>query len=425
MTRAAIKEPGSVPAGMETHAQIRRPTGDDFLSPEERLELTPGMLIERARDLKPLLAARAFDAERQRRPTDDAWAELRKAGFFYQFVPRRFGGLEATPEQFLDAMLPLAEGDPSIGWVACFCTMHNWYLAQFPEQAQEEIWGASPYITAPDVTFPPGRALRDGAGYRLSGRWKWGSGVMNSDWIFAKALVDSAEGPQMGHFIFPSAEADVIDVWHVDGMAATGSNDVVVKNLFVPEHRMTWLRPAMVGQGLATQIHPGSQLYRMPTLPLLSLGAAIPALGAARACLDHLRERLTSHVTVGTEARQMDRPASQMRLGRADILVTTAELTLRVGAREGYELADVPEPAQLAHRIRLRAQIAYAVGLCREAVTILCDSAGSSLHFLTNPMQRCKRDLDVMSSHIVYDFDIATELHGRSLLGLPPNNSMT
>ena len=402
-------------------AEVHSPVGDDFLAPEVVQGLTAAVLADRARALKPLIAEKALESERARRPADGVWSALRQAGFFYQFVPRRFGGLEFTPEQYLDVMLPLAEADPSIGWAANFCMHHNWFLAQFPEQAQIEIWGEHPYINAPDVTFPPGTAARVDGGYRLNGRWKWASGVMNSDWIFAKALVDTDKGPQMGHFIFPTSDAEVIDVWHVDGMCATGSNDVRVTDLFVPEHRMTWLASFQSGRGLGARLHPQSQLYRMPMLPLLCLGAAIPALGAARACVEHVRLHLTAHVTVGTAVVQAERPAAQMRLGRAQVMTSTAELILRNAAREGYALADVAEPEQMGERIRIRAQIAYAVELCREAVTILCASAGSSLHFLANPMQRCKRDIEVMSSHIVYDLDQASELHGRALLGLPPN----
>lgn len=412
-------------ASEEVRAVVHKPSGDDFLPAAEVEALTPARLRERAEALKPLLASQARQAEQERRPTDEVWAALRKAGFFYQFVPKRFGGLEFTPEDFLDVMLPLAEADPSMAWVACFCTMHNWYLAQFPEAAQAEIWGDRPYLNAPDVTFPPGRAVREGAGYRITGRWKWASGVMNSDWMFAKALVETPEGPRMGHFIFPTADAEVIDVWHVDGMCGTGSNDVAVRELFVPEHRMTWLRPGQAGEGHAAKVHPDSRLYRMPALPLLSLGAAVPALGAARACLGYLSDRLRVHVTVGTDVRQAERPAPQMRLARADIMIRTAEQILRTAAREGFGLADVGEPGQTNERIRLRAQVAYAVTLCRDAIALLCDSAGSSLHFLSNPMQRCKRDVDVMSSHIVYDLDQALELQGRALLDLPPNSALT
>ena len=320
-------------------------------------------------------------------------------------------------------MLPLAEGDPSTGWVVNFCVMHNWYLAQFPEEAQAEIWGKRPYIIAPDVAFPPGRAVKDSGGYRVTARWKWGTGVMNSDWIFGKALVDTPDGPQLGHFLFPSEEAEVPDVWHLDGMASTGSNDIVVKDLWIPDHRMAFYGDVMAAKGPGASAHPDSKLFHMPLIPLLCLGAALGALGAARSNLEMLRSRLQTHVTVGSGVTQAERPASQMRLARADLLVRTAENIMRIAAREAYGLSGVAEPQQ--ELLRLRLDIAHGVSLCHEAIGLVCESAGSSLHYLSNPMQRHKRDVDVMSTHIVFDMDVLTEDRGRSLLALPQKYALT
>ncbi|MDP9013200.1 MAG: acyl-CoA dehydrogenase, partial [Pseudomonadota bacterium] len=305
-----------------------------------------------------------------------------------------------------------------------FCAVHNWHLAQFPMEAQEEIWGAQPYVIAPDVTFPPGKAVRDGNGYRIDGHWKWGSGVMHADWIFAKVLLEINGKLELMHTIFPARDARVLDTWHVDGMSGTGSNDVAVDNLFIPPHRIVPLTPGKSGKGLGARYY-DNPLYRMPTLPLLCIAAAIPAMGTARAAVGHLQRRLVGHVTVGTEVAQKERPAAQMRLSRADLLTRTAEMILRSVAREGLTLGEVEEPRQTGERIRMRAQLAFAVGLCREAISIICEAAGSSLHFLNNPLQRAKRDVDVLSSHVVYDADIANELHGRSLLGMPPNTTLT
>lgn len=425
MSTSATKAPHKQQAPEEVRAAIHRPKGDDFLDSGERAKLSPALLAERACALKPLVASRARQAELERRPNDEVWAEMRKAGFFYQFVPKKFGGMEVTPEEFLDAMLPIAEADPSSSWAINFCAMHNWYLSQFPEEAQAEIWGERPYINGPDVTFPPGRAVRDGMGYRVTGRWKWGTGVMNSDWIFCKAFVDTPEGPQLAHFVFPSDQAEVIDVWQMDGMASTGSNDVALQDLWIPEHRMTLLKPAMAGRGPGSKAHPDSPLYHMPAGPLLSLGAGIPALGAARATRDAFQERLTSHITIGSQVKQMERPASQMRLAKADIMVRLAENVFRAAARDNLGLAgEADEGRRRSELVRLRADLAYAVHLCREAVGMLCDSAGSSLHFLSNPMQRWKRDIDVLTTHIVFDLDVGTEDRGRMMLGLAPLSSL-
>jgi 3-hydroxy-9,10-secoandrosta-1,3,5(10)-triene-9,17-dione monooxygenase len=103
----------------------------------------------------------------------------------------------------------------------------------------------------------------------------------------------------------------------------------------------------------------------------------------------------------------------------------SAELLIRDAARKNLEIGDRTELATPAERISLRAQIAYAMELCRDAIRTVCEASGSGAHFLDNPMQRALRDVNVMSSHVVYDLDGATELHGRSMIGLPPNSPLT
>jgi alkylation response protein AidB-like acyl-CoA dehydrogenase len=405
-------------------AEPRIPAGDDFLSAEELGGLTPGVLIERTRALTPLLAALAREAERLRRPVDSVWAAIRKTGYFYQMVPKRFGGLEVTPDEYIDATLALAEGCASTGWVASFCAEHNWLLAQFPERAQAEIWDTHPYIIAPSVAAPPGKAVPVDGGYRLSGHWKWGTGIMHADWVMVNAFVPGEEGPVMHMFIVPAEEATVLDSWHMDGMIATGSNDILLSDRFVPEHRGFAVGPARSGRGHASKLH-DNPIYAAPMLPTLAVTAAIPALGAARAAVRISRERLEGPVKMGSEGSQAHKPAAQMRLARADMLVRSAELANRDAARRNLEIGAIEEPHQTPERIQVRGQIAFAVGQCREAIQTLCESSGSSVHSLDNPLQRALRDVQVMASHVVYDLDVATELHGRALVGLAPNSTLT
>ena len=113
-----------------------------------------------------------------------------------------------------------------------------------------------------------------------------------------------------------------------------------------------------------------------------------------------------------------------MRLALADTQTRTAELLVRDACREIMAIARRDGPAKLEERIQMRAQIAYAMDLCRAAVRTICEASGSGAHFLDSPLQRALRDVNVMSSHVVYDMDVATELHGRALVGLPPNSAL-
>lgn len=402
-----------------------RPSAD-WLSAEELAAMTPARLVERATALKPLLAANAREAERLRHPVDAVWSAIRRSGVFYHFVPKKYGGLEYDLQTFIDAMLPLGEGCAATGWVASFCVEHNWMMSQFPEEAQDEIFGSQHYIIAPGVTSPPGKVVETKGGYRLTGRWKWGTGVMHADWILAAGLGGSEEdgSPRILFFIFPAAEATVIDTWHVEGMIGTGSNDIAVEDLFIPAHRCLNMGHMREGRSHGATLY-SNPIYRMPMLPFLALTAAIPAVGNARAAIAFFRDQITDRQMYGTKSVQASKASAQMRLARADLYARTAELLLRDVARGLIEVAEPAELTSVAARVSLRAQVAYAMELCRDSVSEIYQAGGARAHMLDNPLQRALRDVNVMSSHIVYDMDGATELHGRALIGLPPNSPMT
>ena len=406
----------------ERLADRRIPAGDDFLSRDEIDAITPEALVARMQALKPLVAERAAAAEQERRPDDEVRAALRRSGYFYLYVPRRFGGLEYDPDTYISATLPIAEACPSTGWTACFAAEHNWLIAQYPEATQAEVWGKTPYVIAPSAASPPGTATPVEGGFRLSGRWKWGTCVMHADWVMLNALQPVEGGlPIARMMLMPADRVEVIDSWQMAGMAATGSNDMRVDDLFVPQDYQFEVQPVRSGRGNGRAIY-GAGLYGSPMLPNLCVTASIPALGAARQAISLCRQRLQAHVKLGSTTTSVEKPAAQMRLARADLLARSAERTIRSAAWENLSLGDIDEPAQTTERIRLRAEIAIAVQQCVEAVRTCCEAVGSSVHALDNPMQRLLRDVQVMQSHIVYDLDVATELHGRALVGLPPNS---
>lgn len=401
----------------------RSAPSDDWLPAEDLRALTPAELVRRMAALKPLAAARAQEAEQGRKPVDEVWNAIRKTGAFYHFVPKRYGGLEFDLATFIDAVLPIAEACASTGWVTSFCMEHNWMLAQFPKAAQDEVFAAQPYIVAPAVTMPPGIATPTEGGYRLSGRWRWGTGVMHADWILATGVIPSDQGPSVAMFAFPAHQARVLDTWRMDGMAGTGSHDIEARDLFVPGHMCVSMDEMRRGRTEGAALH-DNPLYSMPMLPFLALTAVIPAVGAARASVGHFQARMSQRQVYMTEAKQADKPAAQMRLAQADLQARTAEILVRDSAERIMALAARPDAARVEDRISIRAQIAYAMKLCREAVGTVCEGAGSSSHALDSPLQRALRDVNVMSSHVVYDFDGVTELHGRAMIGLPPNSPL-
>jgi alkylation response protein AidB-like acyl-CoA dehydrogenase len=392
-----------------------------WLEPDEVAGLTSATLVERVRALAPFVASRAEAAERDRRPDDEVMAALRRAGLYYHFVPKRFGGLELGVAEFVEEVLPLAEACPSTAWVTSFCMEHNLILSLFPEQAQEEIFGAQPYMIAPGAAFPIGQAIAVPGGYRVSGRWNYASGVMHADWAMAMAMVDRTDVVDVRWVIVPIDEVEVHDVWRVDGMAATGSNDISMNDVFVPEHRTLDVAAAGRGEAPGASLY-DNPLYAMPLTTFLALTAALPIVGAARGAQQLFLERVATRVSTGVALAE--RATVQAVLGEVTVAVDVAEMIVRRAADEVMELAISGRAGDIPARAAIRARLTHATTSCRDAVRLMLDTAGSSAHELANPLQRMARDVAMASAHVVHDPLTTTELYGRTLLGLPPQTRL-
>jgi len=396
----------------------------DWLSKPEVQALTPEVMTQRMIALQPLLREHSREAERRRRPADEVIAAIRRSGYFYMMIPKIYGGIGATPEQLLDATIPLGEACSSTAWVAAFAAEHNWLLGHFPEETLRDTWGGSfPYVFAPAVANPPGFGKRVKGGYQLNGHWRWGTCSTHADWVICFSILETNQAPELAAVLVPASDVSVIDTWHTDGMRSTGSHDILVKDIFVPEHRTAPLAPVFAGTGDAmTRMQ--SEIYGMPLLPFLAFAASLAAVGGARSVVSAVRARQAVHKSVGESAPQAEKPLAQVRLARSTLLARTGELLIRDAAREMPLFYRLTDSEKLLARVRWRAQISEGMHLCNEAIAVASASAGSSLHFLDNPIQRTLRDVAVQSTHIGFDQDTAHEQLGRVLVGLQPNTAL-
>ncbi len=399
------------------------PGESGWLTTAEVAALTPEIVRERIIALKPMIAEYALESERLGYPHPKVWEAIRATGFFYHFVPKMYGGCEFGPEDFFRTARQICQACASTGWAATFLAEHNWFAALYPKEAQDQFFAKGRYFMAPAVSTPPGQAIKVPGGYRVSARWKWGSGVMHSDWNIGMAVIPP-EGdvpPSVIWVAHPLSEAKVLDTWRgqVAGLAATGSNDIVVKDLFIPEHM------AVKGSDLTMGTTPGAQLhanpmYRMPTTAFLSLVTSAPTIGAARAVVELFRERIKTRKVTGTQAIVGDKASYQSMLGKADVIVRTAELVHDTLTREVLERATKGQNHDIGARMASTAQNAFASRLARDALRMLIDNGGSSVHMASDPFQRMARDANVACGHVIQDYEQLSEQHGRNLLGLPP-----
>jgi alkylation response protein AidB-like acyl-CoA dehydrogenase len=378
--------------------------------------IDPGLpaegLVERVRAVAPLIASTSFDAERLRRPLDEVIEALKATGVFRSFVPARYGGYEIDLSTYVDIGLAVSHADPSMGWITTFYMEHNWLLTLFARELQDEIFGAQPFILAPGTVNPSGRAVRASDGtYTLSGRWQFATGICHADWTFLSGKIDGEDAAIPRQFFVPVEDVVVEDTWHVDGMAATGSLDIVATEVVVPERRVSLAPPPHL---LA---RPGAPyLERLPILPFLSLTAAIPAVGAAIRALELFEERLFGRVMFGTKRTQSARVPTQVRLANLQVEVGFAETLLRDIAARMQAHADGAIDLDLLAQQRLRLAIAHVVRRCRDVIRDVLASSGASAHYLDHELQRLHRDIHMICAHTVFDIDLVAEGVGRAIV---------
>ena len=361
------------------------------------------------------LAERAQQAETLRRLPAETIADLTGSGFTELLVPAVYGGREAAFSEILDPVRRMAHGCTSSAWTIGFYALHNWMLALFPKEAQSEAFSSRPFL-APAPLAPTGRGLPEAGGVRLSGRWSWATGVMDANWIMVGALCgpDNAIYPALA--LLPASDITVDDVWHTDGMCATGSNDVVITDAFVPEHRLVKVTDIYGGTAPGAELH-DSPTYRWPMVPALAFLAAMPALGAAERVTEIYAERLSERVIAYEFVKQRDKPIAQAHLGEAQVRLRALRglLTDTVGAIEATVAAGDRVPR--TERAHARLAAAHIVRESKNVIALLLNASGASAHFLDNPLQRAKRDVDVLSGHVIFDYDTSRELAGALTIG--------
>ena len=379
---------------------------------------TYDMLIASARALVPVLRERALRAEELWRIPDETLHDLHVSGLFRMLQPKRVGGSELSYEAMVELTAIIGRGCGSTAWVLANLANHHWMLALWPRATQDEIWGKSAdTLVGSALTFPAGHAAREDGGFRLSGHWKFSSGIDASGWCMLGGIVASAQGemPEYYVFILPQADYQALDTWHVAGLRGTGSKDIEVKNVFVPAHRA--LPVAQMKAGVA----PGGEtaaLYRLPVFDMFPYVVAGASLGIAQGAIEVFVEDTRHRITAYSTTLLADYATTQARLGHAAAAVAAAERILMGNCREAMEMAahrTMPAPDQ---KIRLRRDAAYAAHLCTESVDLLFGAGGGEFLFNQQSIQRSFRDVHAANSHYALAWDIATTMAGKSLLGI-------
>lgn len=371
--------------------------------------------LARAEVLIPRLRERAEETERLRRIPESTVQELKESGAFRILAPKALGGYGMGVETYVEVVRRLARGCASTAWTAGHLIEHVWMLARWPQRVQDEVFANGPAPLAAATGAPVGAARKVPGGFSISGHWSFASGVMHSEWAL---LAVQCEDVRL-QCLVPVSELELLDVWQTAGLRGTGSNDLRVESVFVPEHRaIDWAL-------LSAADNPGSRIHQDPMLhtpmaALLNLVAPTTALGAAEYALEVFRERMMGRKVKNTvENRQADSPLAQARFSKAYGMVATARLHWQEAVRivaASYER----QPSTLTdeERASYRLSLALSGAASEEAVRLITSGSGGSVHRLSHPLQRIQRDVNVLLNHPTLSIDPILEQAGRGLLGL-------
>jgi resorcinol 4-hydroxylase (FADH2) len=383
-------------------------------------------LLDAAVRLRPLIAKRARDTEQNRRVSADVTNLLKEAGLYRVVQPRRFGGYELSLEALRRLAFELGQGCASTGWCYGLSAAAAWVLGMFPERAQEDVWGKSPDALLASCIAPTGKAVPTEGGFRLKGRWSFGSNSDNAQWLSLGAMVEQGEGatPRPIFLLVPQVDYRIVDTWFTVGLAGTGSKDIAIdEEVFVPTYRTVTFSEVLEQEAPGANIH-DSTLYRVPFLSGFPALLANPAVAALRGALDEFVESAAARFTRGAFAGggasigQFGHVQSAIALGEA--AVDAAQLILQRDLQLATEWVDAGIKLSSTQRITLRRGHAYAVRLCVEAINALYDVVGGTGIQLDSGVQRAWRDINAVAHHISINWQAVSTMYGQMRFGLPP-----
>jgi 3-hydroxy-9,10-secoandrosta-1,3,5(10)-triene-9,17-dione monooxygenase len=371
------------------------------------------------RDLLPALRERAQETEDLRRIPDENIKALQDTGFFRLLQPARFGGIEASPVDFYRGVRLIASACGSTGWVSSVLGVHPWQLGIFDDQAQQEVWGDDSGTLISSSYAPMGRATPVDGGFTFTGRWSFSSGCDHAQWIFLGGLVMGPDGTPTDFrtFLLPRSDYEIDDVWDTIGLRGTGSNDIIVKDAFVPEyHTLSFIDTGRCfGPGQAAN---DAAIYKLPFASVFSCSIAVPVLGMAQGAYEAYVGWTKERVRASTGGKAADDSFNQIRIAESAAQLDAAVLQIERNIEEELEYVARSEKIPTSLRVRVRRDQVNATGAGIAAVDRLFESAGGRALRSGTPIQRFWRDAHAGRVHAINDPEKARVLFGQYELGM-------
>jgi len=359
--------------------------------------------------MAPAIAARAQEIDELRRLPPDIAQEFTEAQLFRLAIPAPYDGLEVHPSVIVRAIEAMARADGSAGWCLMIGAVTAVGAAYLPTDEARAIYGPPESVTG-GVLAPKGRAVTVDGGVRLTGRWQWGSGSQHCTWLQLSALTDD-EQPNVRQYYLPASDVTIHDTWYATGLRGTGSNDLEVRDVFVPASRCISLQGGAVYDG---------PLFRFPVFGLLATGVAAVGLGIARAAMDEVVNLAGAKTATGQSRRLAERPTVQAEVAEAEAALQAARALMFDAIDQAWERAAKGDELTLDDRARLRMAATHATLTSARVVDTAYGIGGGTSVYESSPLQRYFRNVHVVTQHMVVA-PATLQLAGRVVLGLDTN----
>ena len=376
-------------------------------------------VLDGVRDLLPTLRERADEAERLRVVPEASIKELEETGFFRLLQPKRYDGLESDPIDFYTAVRDIAGACGSTGWVSSVVGVHPWQVALFADEAQQAVWGDDTSTRLSSSYAPTGKAVQTEGGFTLSGKWSFSSGCDHCQWVLLGGLVFNTEGQVVDFrtFMVPRADYEIVDVWDMVGLRGTGSNDIVVNDVFIPEAFTLSMGDTgrCFGPG---QEQNTSDLYKLPFHSIFTGTITTPIIGMAMGAYNEhveMQQKRTRAAYLGEKA-SLD-PFAAVRIARASSEIDAAWALLVNNIREEQAYVAKGEKIPLGTRLKVRRDQVIGSQRAIDAIDSLFEASGGRALANGTYLQRAWRDAHAGRVHAANDPERALQMYGAHEFG--------
>lgn len=380
--------------------------------------------LQRVRDLGESIRGHADQAERERHLPNEVAAAMAHEGLYRIGASRRLGGEELDPISQIEVIEAVSALDGATGWnlMIGIEVMGLFGAALEPDVAQDIY--RDPALIASGALNPQGRARRVDGGYRVTGQWPFASGCHNAHWFWGQCRVVDGDGtpakaedgrPALLEAAIVASDFEIVDTWHVSGMRGSGSHDVRVSEVFVPDHLITRISGADPG---AMRFTDESPLYRFPAFARLAYNKVGVSTGIATSAIEAFRTLAMEKTPRASRSRLAEKAVVQTTFAEATMLVRSARAYVVEAVQEVWDEVLAGRPPTVEQRMHVHLACSSAARSSVQVVELLHAAAGTTANFESSPLDRQLRNVRVVPQHIMVS-DQWNETAGRVLLGLP------